>query len=266
MTASVSLIAGNGDFPVMFVRAAHARGLQVHAVALTGETLPAIKKEAERVEFVEIGHLQALIDVLKKYPSKQVALAGGIKKMRFFRPVRPDARALAVAKRLLTKKDDTILRAVARELENEGLEVIASTAFLQEAMAKPGQLSERAANADEQKDLAFGLELARQIGAVDIGQTVVVKDQIPLAIEAIEGTDACLKRGGKLGSGGVAVKVVKPGQDLRFDLPAVGPGTIKALKKAGLTAIGLEAGHVLIIDAPGFFAAANKARIAVVGL
>jgi DUF1009 family protein len=263
---SLSLIAGNGEFPLMFVRAAHARGIEVHAVALHGETLPEIKKEADKVSFVEVAKLQALIDVLKSYPSKQVALAGGVRKLRFFRPVRPDARALAVAKRLLSKKDDTILRAVAQELESEGLEVVASTAFLQEAMARTGVLSTRAPTEEEMRDMHFGFELGKQIGAVDIGQTVVVKDQIPIAIEAIEGTDACLARAGKLSRGAVVVKVVKPGQDLRFDLPAVGPRTIAVMRKAGMSALALEAGHVLIIDAPAFFAAASKAKIAIVGL
>lgn len=264
--AAVSLIAGNGTFPLMFIRAAHARGLAVHAVALHGETLPQIKKEADKVSFVEVAKLQALIDVLKSYPSKQVALAGGVGKLRFFRPVRPDARALAVAKRLLSKKDDTILRAVAQELESEGLEVISSTGFLEEAMARQGQLSPRAPSEEEARDMRFGFELAKQIGAVDIGQTVVVKDQIPIAIEAIEGTDVCMKRAGHMSKGGVVVKVVKPGQDLRFDLPAVGPRTITVMRKAGLSALALEAGHVLIIDAPAFFAAAAKAKISVVGL
>jgi UDP-2,3-diacylglucosamine hydrolase len=267
LSGHISLIAGNGNFPRMFIAEAKARGITVSAVGFKGETEPAVEKLATTFQWIELGKLQALVDALKAYPAKEVALAGGIKKTRFFLPIVPDGRALRVLKSVVEKKDDGLLRALARELESEGLAVVPSTIYLGEAMAKKGQLSPRRPDAREQEDIAFGLKLAREIGTCDIGQTVVVKDAIPLAIEAIEGTDACIARGGKLGSkGAVVVKTLKPGQDQRFDLPVIGPGTIKAMKKAGCTAIGVEAGHVLMIDTPEVLRLAAKWKIAVEGI
>lgn len=264
---TLSLIAGNGEFPRMFVQSARARGVHVSAVGFKGETLPQISAMVDAMRWVEVGHLQALIDALLSFPSRRAAMAGGISKLRFFKPVRPDARALRVAKALIEKKDDGILRAVARELEQEGISIVASTLYLGEAMAPRGQLGNVAASETLRADLAIGFQLAKDIGAADIGQTVVVKDGIPIAIEAIEGTDACILRGGKLTKrGAVVVKVLKPGQDVRFDLPAVGPRTIKTLKKAGATALGLEAGHVLMIDRVETLRLADKYGIAVLGL
>jgi DUF1009 family protein len=168
---------------------------------------------------------------------------------------------------VVDNKEKGLLRALARELVDEGLAVVPSTIYLEEAMAKRGVLSARAPSEQERADLAFGLKLAREIGSADIGQTVVVKDQNPLAIEAIEGTDACIARGGKLGSGAaVVVKVLKPGQDQRFDLPVIGPRTVISLKKAGCSAIGIEAGHVLLIDEAEILRLAAKYKIAIVGI
>jgi len=263
----ISLIAGNGDFPRMFIAQARARGVRVSAVGFKGETQADVEKLATTFTWIELGKLQQLIDRLKSYPAREVALAGGIKKTRFFMPIIPDGRALRVRKSVVEKKDDGLLRALARELEGEGLAVVPSTIYLEEAMAKRGVLSARHPTEAESADLAFGLKLAREIGSADIGQTVVVKDQIPLAIEAIEGTDACIARGGKLGSGGaVVVKVLKPGQDQRFDLPVIGPRTVASLHKAGCTAIGIETGHVLLIDEPEILRLAAKWKICIVGL
>lgn len=268
MDQHISLIAGNGEFPLMFIRAAHAQGLRVSAVGFWGETLRQVAHEADAFAWIHVGQLQRLIDTLRSYPSRQVAMAGGIQKLRFFMlPVHVDARAWQVAGRLLSKKDDSVLRAVAHELETEGLSVVSSTAFLSQAMATAGPLSSRSPSAAELRDIHFGFELAQAIGAVDVGQTVVVKDQIPLAIEAIEGTDACLIRGGKLGRGNaVAVKRFKPGQDDRFDLPAIGPVTMKTLRKAGISAMGIEAGRVLMIEQRGLIELANRYDIALLGL
>ena len=251
----------------MFVESARAQGVEVCAVGFKGETLPVIEGLVAKMKWIEIGQLQPLVDALLSYPSREVAMAGGIRKVRFFMPMRPDARALKVAKSLWAKKDDGILRAVARELESDGLTVVASTIYLEKAMATQGVLTKRTPSDRERADLECGLQLAREIGAADIGQTVVVKDGVPVAIEAIEGTDACIERGGKWAKGeAVVVKMLKPGQDVRFDLPAIGPKTMKVMKSAGARVLGVEAGHVLMIERDETLRLADKYGLTVVGL
>jgi len=262
----LSLVAGNGEFPLMFARAAQAKNQSVCAIAFRGETDRTLEKWCERVTWIEVGQLQKMIDSLLSFPSRQVAFAGGVKKVRLFFPSHLDARGLSVIKNLLTKKDDAMLRAIARELEADGLEVVSSTLFLQEAMAPLGVLTERAPSEEEWRDIHFGFELAKEISKSDIGQTLVVKKQMGIAVEAIEGTDACILRGGKLSNGNaVVIKVLKPEQDTRFDLPAVGPGTIKSMRKAAATALALEAKQVLLIQREQFINLANRHKISVVG-
>jgi DUF1009 family protein len=194
-------------------------------------------------------------------------MAGGISRGRLFKDFRPDLRALNLVRRAGAGKDDKLLRAVAAELESEGIIIEPSTLFCPELLASAGQLSRRAPNDEERRDLEYGFKIAKEIGRLDIGQCVVVRRQVVAALEAIEGTDAAIRRGGELaGPGVVVVKVSKPEQDLRFDVPAVGADTIRTMAEIKAAVLGLEAGKTLIFNRADMQAAADAAGIAVWGL
>ena len=228
----IGLIAGNGDFPLAFARAAKQKGLQVIAVAHEGETLPELEQLVDGIFWIKVGQLGKLIRIFKDNHVSDVLMAGGIKKTRLFSGGMPDLRGMALLARMIHKKDDSLLRAVAQELESEGITVRESTLYLDNLIAKPGILTKRKPTREEERDIEFGWQMAKEIGRLDIGQTIVVKDQAVLAVEAIEGTDEAIKRGGRLcREGAVVVKICKPQQDLRFDLPAIGPETMKSMGK-----------------------------------
>ena len=194
-------------------------------------------------------------------------MAGGIKKTRLFSGALPDLRGAALLARMIHKKDDSILRAVAEDLEAEGISVRESTLYLDSILAPPGVLTKRKPSKDEWKDIEFGWQMAKEVGRLDIGQTVVVKDQAVLAVEAIEGTDEAIRRGGKLCKGGaVVVKICKQQQDLRFDLPAAGARTIAMMKEVKAACLAVEAGKTIILDKESVIAEANKAGITIVGV
>jgi hypothetical protein len=239
----------------------------VVAAAHAGETRRDLKNCVDALRWVEIGQMEPIIRFFKEEGVAEVLLAGGIAKTHFFSRFKPDARALKVLSRLRDKKDDALLRAIAEEIESEGMRVIGPAAYLRRHMAPPGCWSERPPTEKEMKDIRFGWDLAKQMGALDIGQSVVVKDQIILAVEAIEGTDATIRRGAKLGRGGVAViKVCKPHQDQRFDLPVIGPATIRVLSKAGGGLLAVEAGTTLVMDKEKVVAEANRKGVSLFGI
>jgi DUF1009 family protein len=262
----IGLIAGNGTFPMEFAKAAKLKNLEVVAVAHEGETSPELAQLVDAIFWIKVGQLGKMIDIFKKQGVRDVLMAGGIKKTRMFGGI-PDLRGAAFLARMLYNKDDSLLRGVAAELESEGITVRESTLYLESILAPAGVLTRRKPSKDEWKDLEFGWQMAKEIGKLDIGQTVVVKDRAVLAVEAIEGTDEAIRRGGRLcGKGAVVIKVCKPNQDLRFDLPAVGIETIKTMKEVKASCLSIEAGKTIILDREAVLKEADKAGIAIVGV
>ena len=226
----VGLIAGSGRFPVLFAETARRRNVGVVAVAHIGETDQALEGAVEAITWVHAGQVQAIIDALKQADVTRAVMVGGIAKPRLFVEFKPDARALAVIARCGTLRDDVLLRALARELETEGIQIVESTLYLQDIVPTEGVLSARHPTPEEWADIHFGFRAAKVIGQFDIGQSVVVRGSAVVAVEGIEGTDATIRRAGQLVNGDiVVVKACKPTQDLRFDLPAVGPATIRTI-------------------------------------
>ena len=267
MSEIIGLIAGKGQFPLLFAQAARARGASIIAAAHRGETDPALAELVQEFHWVYVGQLGKIIRIFKDAGVQRAVMAGGISRGRLFRDFRPDLRALSVVRRAGAGHDDRLLQAVAAELEKEGITIAPSTLFLDQLLAPPGKLSKRAPTREEFLDIDLGFRLAKEIGRLDIGQCVVVRRQVVVALEAIEGTDECIRRAGALaGPGTVVVKVSKPDQDLRFDVPAVGPDTIRSLVDARAAVLAIEAGKTLTFDRPLMLAEAQPARIAIWGV
>ena len=263
----LGLIAGNGRFPIIFADNARKLGYQVSAVAHEGETDPDLANHVDRIHWIKIGQLNKLIKAFKEDDVHQAVMLGGIKKTHVFTTVRPDFRTLALATRLAIWKDDDILREFAKELEQEGINICESTFGLEGILAEEGTLTARAPSQKEWEDIRYGWEVARDIGRLDIGQCVVIKDRVVVAVEAVEGTDEAIKRGGQLAKdGAVVVKRCKPQQDMRFDLPAVGPRTIDVMSSVKASVLAVEAGRTIFLDRDLLLTKARSAGIAVVGL
>jgi len=262
---TIGIIAGGGKFPLMIARAAKIQGLRVAVVAHQGETDPAISECVDDITWIRLGQLGHLVSALKKMDVDRAVMAGTITKRRMFGKVRPDLKGLALMSRLAMLQDDHILRAVAEELAKGGIEVVSSTVCVPGLTAEAGCLTQRRPTRREEQDIAFGWTMAKALGQLDIGQCVVVRRRTVLAVEAIEGTDETISRGGRLAGGNaVVVKVSKPGQDMRFDVPAVGLETIKTMAAVHCSALALEAGKTLIFDRAEMIASANGFGITVV--
>lgn len=257
----VGLIAGSGRLPLLFAEAAARAGRTVVTVAHEGETDPSLPAQA----WVKLGQLGRIVEVLRGAGAAEAVFCGGIKKPKLF-DVRPDWLGLKAMARMRSFGDDAALRAIAAALEEEGVRIVSPMPFVPGLVAARGPLGKRRLSDDQRADAAVGLEAARALGAADIGQTVVVKRGVVLAVEAVEGTDACIARGGALAKGAVVVKARKPQQDDRFDTPAVGPRTVDALVAAGCSALAIEAGAALVLDRAELAAAADRAGIAVEGV
>ena len=263
----IGLIAGNGTFPIAFAKAAKKKGMEVIAIAHAGETNPDLAQWVDSIFWVKVGQLGKLIKIFKEQGVRNVLMAGGIKKTRLFDNTLPDLRGAALLARVIQKKDDSILRAVAEDLESEGITVRESTLYLDSIIATEGVLTKRKPSKDQKRDIDFGWQMAKEVGKLDIGQTVVVKDQAILAVEAIEGTDEAIRRGGRLcREGAVVVKTCKPHQDLRFDLPTAGIETIRTMNEVKAACLAVEAGKTIIIDRDAMVAEADRAGIAIIGL
>jgi DUF1009 family protein len=263
----IGLIAGSGRFPVLFAETARRRGVEVVAVAHRGETDPELERVVSAITWIHPGELEAMIQALKAAGARRTVMVGGIAKPRLFQDFRPDARALALIARLGQLRDDLVLRAVAAELESEGIAVVESTLYLQEIVPAAGVLGARAPTPGEWQDIRFGFRAAKVIGQFDIGQSVVVRSGAIIAVEGIEGTDATVRRAGQLGNGDIVlVKVCKPTQDTRFDLPAVGPETVRALAEVRGRALAIEASRTITLDRAEMIARADAADIAVVAV
>ena len=268
--ARIGLIAGNGRFPFLALQGARSLGHDVTVVAVKEEAFPELEGAAREagadLHWVSLGHLGKCIKVLKQAGIGQAIMAGQVKHAKIFSGIIPDLTLLTVLTKLKARNTDALISAVAEVLRGEGIELLNSTAFLQPLLARGGTLSRREPSGEELDDLAFGYRMADAVAALDIGQTVIVKDKAVVAVEAMEGTDAVIRRAGEIaGPGTRVVKVAKPKQDMRFDVPVVGVATIEAMARAGATAITVDAGKTLIVDGDRFLEAANAANIAVVG-
>ncbi len=266
--STIGLIAGGGRFPILFAESARRAGHRVLAVAHRNETDPALAAEVDAITWVKLGQIGALLEALKAGGATQSVMLGAITKKRFFADAMLDVTGLKVLARVAIRSDDNLLRAMARFLEEEGVPITDPTPFLADRLAPEGLLGRHAPTDDEAADARYGIELARGIGRLDLGQTVIVKDRVALAVEAIEGTDACIRRGGELAKSGgfVVAKAVKPNQDRRFDLPAVGPDTVEVLREAGGRVLAVEAGATLVMDLARVVEKADRARIVVLGV
>ncbi len=263
----IGLIAGNGRFPIIFADNARKLGYHVSAVAHEGETEPELAGHVDRIHWIKIGQLNKLIKAFKEDGVHQAVMLGGIKKTHVFTTLRPDFRTLALATRVALWKDDDILRELAKELEREGIVICESTFGLEGILVEEGSLTARTPSEKEWEDIRYGWEVAHDIGRLDIGQCVVIKDRVVVAVEAVEGTDGAIKRGGDLAKGGaVVVKRSKPQQDLRFDLPAVGPRTIEVMASVKASVLAIEAGRTILLDREIMLEKAKSARIAIVGI
>jgi hypothetical protein len=263
----IGLIAGSGRFPVVFAETARRRGVEVVAVAHRGETAPELVHHVHAITWVQPGQLQALIDALHAHGVSRAVMVGGIAKPRLFREIMPDARALAAIARVGKLRDDVLLRGLADELEQDGIRIVPSTTYLDEIVPAAGVLGGREPSADEWADIRYGFQVVKVIGRFDIGQSVVVRGGTVMAVEGIEGTDATIRRAGTLVNGDiVVVKATKPIQDLRFDLPAIGPETVRTIAEVRGRALAVEAGRTIVLDRPQTIALADEARIAVVAV
>ena len=263
----IGLIAGNGRFPIIFADNARKLGLFVSAVAHEGETEPELERHVDRIHWIKIGQLSKLIKAFKADGVQQAVMLGGIKKTHVFTTVRPDFRTLAMATRLAFWKDDDILREFAAELEREGIAICESTFGLEGILVEEGALTSRQPTKKEWEDIRYGWDVAQEIGRLDIGQCVVIKDRVVVAVEAVEGTDGAIKRGGELAKeGAVVVKRCKPQQDLRFDLPAIGPRTIEVMASVKAAVLAVEAGRTVMLDRDMVIQKAQEAGIVLIGI
>ena len=266
----LGLIAGNGRFPFLVLDAARAQGHDVTIIATKEETFPeltdAAARHASAIHWISLGQLGTCISLLKDAGVSHAVMAGQVKHTKIFGGIVPDLTFLSVLTKLATKNTDGLIGAVANVLRDRGIELMDSTALLQPLLARAGVLTRRAPSDEEQKDLEFGYRMADVIAGLDIGQTIVVKQQAVVAVEAMEGTDDVIARAGRLaGPDTRVVKVAKPKQDMRFDVPVIGVATIKAMQEAGASALTVDAGRALLIDGEAVIAAANDANITVVG-
>jgi DUF1009 family protein len=271
--APIGLIAGNGRFPFLALEGARSLGRDVVVVAIKEETFPEIEEAAGKgprpapVHWLSVGQLGKCISTFKSAGVSQAVMAGQVKHVRIFSyNIVPDLALLSAFARLKARTTDALISAVADVMREEGIELLDSTSFLAPLLAKAGVLTERAPTAEERDDFEFGYRMADAIAGLDIGQTVAVKHKAVVAVEAMEGTDEVIGRAGYLAGPGVRiVKVAKPNQDMRFDVPVVGLATIQAMRVAGASALSIDAGKTLILDGDAFRASANEGKIAVVG-
>jgi DUF1009 family protein len=271
----LGLIAGNGKFPLLVLDAARARGEQVIVAALKEETFPEVEQHgAVAVHWMSLGELGKLIDTFKREGVTRALMAGQVKHKQIFSSIRPDWRMAKLLFSLRARNTDALIGAVARVLADEGITLMDSTAYLEPLLARPGVPTRRAPTQEEQRDIAYGRQVARHLAQYDIGQTVVVAEAACVAVEAMEGTDATIQRAGEImasmaGTSTLArnltvIKVAKPDQDMRFDVPVIGTSTIETMRRAGATCLALDAGKCLLLDGDAILHAADEAEISIV--
>ena len=259
----IGLIAGRGQFPFLFARAAHDQGYGIVAAGIVGDTSPFLYFSVDKLKYFKVGELKRLFKYFREGAVSQVIMAGQVNQDNLFNPaVKLDEEFQILSRALHDRKADTIFTAVADRLESEGMTLLDSTFLLKKYLAPRGTMTKRGPSMSELKDIEFGLTIARLVGGIDIGQTVVIKEKAIVAIEAMEGTDRAILRGGKIArTGAVVVKTSKPAQDNRFDVPVIGPRTIKTMASVKAACLAIEAGKTLIIDREKTVTLANKAGI-----
>ena len=272
----IGLIAGNGRFPFLVLDAARAQGLDVVVAAIKEETFPEIESRgAAAVHWLSLGELSKLIETFKRAGVSRAVMAGQVKHKQIFSSIRPDWRLAKLLLSLPTRNTDALLGAVAKVLADEGIALENSASFLEPLLAKPGVLTRRPPTEEEKKNIDYGRAVARHLAQYDIGQTVVVAETACIAVEAMEGTDSTIERAGQimasldseastLSRSLTVVKIAKPNQDMRFDVPVVGVKTIEVMRKAGATCLALDAGKCLLLDGEAVIAAADVGQIAIV--
>jgi UDP-2,3-diacylglucosamine hydrolase len=263
------LIAGNGRFPFLVLEGARQQGIDMAVIAIKEEASPELAESAKRIHWVSLGELSKAIDLMHEEGVTQAVMAGQVKHNKIFSSIRPDWKLAKLLFSLTTKNTDALIGGVAKILEEENIHLVDSTLFLQPLVPAAGLLTKRAPNEQEAADIAYGLGIARKISAMDVGQTIVVSGQACVAVEAMEGTDEAIDRAARLTSARasdkplVVVKVSKPGQDMRFDVPVVGLSTIEHMKSAGATALAIDAGRTLLFDRKKLLEFADISGIAI---
>ena len=259
------LIAGNGRFPFLVLEGARSQGIEMAVIALKEEASPELEKVAKRLHWVSLGELSKAISLMQQEGVRRAMMAGQVKHNKIFSSIRPDWKLAKLLFALPRKNTDSLIGAVAKVLEEEGITLVDSTLFLKPLLAEAGVLTRRAPNEHEAADIEYGLGVARHIAAMDIGQTVVIADRACVAVEAMEGTDETIARAARFAEGRplVVVKVSKPNQDMRFDVPVVGLPTVEAMKRAGATALAIDAARTLLFDREKLIEIADAAGIVI---
>ena len=262
------LIAGGGRFPLLVLEAAKQQSRSIVVVAIQEEALPEIEQAAEVCHWISLGELSKLIKILQEEGITQAVMAGRVQHAKIYSSIRPDWRLVKLLASLTSKNTDSLLGAVTGVLEAEGIELVDSTAFLGPCLAAEGSLTTRGPSEDEQADIDYGRRVAQALSGFDVGQTVVICDCACVAVEAMEGTDSAIERAAALSNGRrlTVVKAAKPEQDMRFDVPVVGPTTIEKMERANATALAVEAGKTLLLDRDELLASAEQAGITIVGV
>ena len=273
----LGLIAGNGSFPLLVLDAARAQGHSVVVAAIKEETSPEIERHgAASIHWLSLGELSRLIETFKNEGVSRAIMAGQVKHKQIFSSIKPDWRLAKLLLSLRTRNTDALIGAVAKVLADEGITLLKSTDFLEPLLARSGVLTKRAPNERELADIAYGREVARHLAQYDIGQTVIIAERACVAVEAMEGTDATIRRAGEIVKHGApenesttlnrsltVVKVAKPNQDMRFDVPVIGAATIEAMKEAGATCLAIDAGKCLLLDGDAVIHAADASNISI---
>lgn len=266
-SSTIGLIAGNGVYPETFVAGARRAGVKrLVAAAFTGETKPELAEKVEAIEWLRVGQLSKMISFFKKEAAKKIVMVGQIAPRNLF-DLRPDIRTLMMLARLQQRNAESLFGAIAGELQKDGIELLPATTFLEDLLPAAGQVAGPSIKKRRWQDAEYGFSIAKETSRLDIGQTVVVKNGTVLAVEAFEGTNDTVKRGGALGRGhATMVKVSKPNQDMRFDVPVIGPDTIKTAASAGVDVIAIEAGKTLILGKDELLRACDDSKVSVVAL
>ena len=271
----LGLIAGNGRFPFLVLDAARAEGYEVIVAAIKEEAFPEIESRGAAVHWLSLGELSKLIETFKREGVQRAIMAGQVKHKQIFSSIRPDWRLAKLLLSLGTRNTDSLLGAIAKVLADEGIILENSTSLLEPLLAKPGVLTKRAPSQQEKKNITYGRAVARHLAHYDIGQTVVIAESACVAVEAMEGTDLTIERAGQimtslesnastLSRALTVIKIAKPNQDMRFDVPVIGAKTIEVMRKAGATCLALDAGKCLLLDGDAIVAAADAAQVAIV--
>ena len=263
-----AIIAGNGHFPFLVLDAARDQGLEPLIVAIKEETDPALAEESRELHWLSLGEVSKCLDLLSREKVRKVVLAGQVKHAQLFSSIKPDGLVNRMLKGLQRKNTDALIGAFVRMIESRGMEVVDSTLFLKPLLPEPGPLTRRHPDKDEQADIAYGREIAQYVAGLDIGQTIVVADRACVAVEAMEGTDATIQRAASLSNGRrlVVVKVSKPRQDMRFDVPVVGRKTIQVMQESNATVLAVDAGKTLLFERQQLIEDADRLGIAIVGM